>query len=276
MADEHGWLVNPKTRRRKKRQPAALARYWRSHRRRGKRIVACAPRRRARRAVHRKRRVVTKGYGASWLPAHYRNPSILKEVAMFGLNPRRRRRRHHRHNPHRRSRRSGGGRSTVGVMSMIRNPMDTVTRGLIGSVGVFLPIATANWLLPFPGQDIMSRLLRFASRAAAAGLIIQFGSRFAGRSADALKTGAFIGVAGSTVLDFLGTAILVGRGDTAQQPMQLLAGFSTPTVGAAGLGAAYTKRLGVGAAYTRSRGVGGLHGQNAIGTGFKHGLLGGL
>lgn len=287
---DHGWLVNPKRRRRKtrarrrkshRRMPAALARYWRTHKRRGRRIVAT--RSHSRRRTHRKRRAVTKGYGAAWLPAHYSNPSVIKEVAMFGLNPRRRRRharRHHyRHNP----RRHGRG-ARVGVMSMIQNPMDTVTKGLVGSVGVFLPIATANWLLPFPGVDIMSRLLRFATRAAAAGLIVQFGSRMVGRSADALKTGAFIGVAGSTVLDFLGTAVLIGRGDTGQVPQQLLAGFMQPATttatGTAGLGAAYTaaRRIGVGAAYTAQRriGMGGLHGQQSLGTGFKHGLLGGL
>jgi hypothetical protein len=288
---EHGWLVNPKRRRRKKRMPAGLARYWAKHRRTKKKTRSHS---------RRKRRVTTRGYGVSSLPSHYRrkrratrrrkssnpfyswNPSLIKEVGMFG-NPRRhRRRRSHRyhHNPKRHRRSHGGGSHGVGVMTMVKDPMGTVTKGLVGSVGVFLPIATANWLLPFPGTDIMSRLLRFATRAAAGGLIVSFGSKFVGRSAEALKIGAFIGVAGSTVLDFLGTRVVLGLGDTQQVPMQLLAGFSAPAaapvVGTAGLGAAYTKRLGVGAAYSKALGLRGLHGGGAIGTGFKHGLFGSI
>jgi hypothetical protein len=284
---EHGWLVNPR-RRRKKRMPAGLARYWAKHRRS-----------RTKSHSRRKRRVATRGYGVHSLPSHYRpkrrhhrrrkstnpfyswNPSLIKEVGMFGNPHRRHRRRRYSHNPrrHRGARHHSGGHG-VGVMTMVRDPMGTVTKGLVGSVGVFLPIATANWLLPFPGTDIMSRLLRFATRAAAGGLIVQFGSRFVGRSAEALKIGAFIGVAGSTVLDFLGTRVVVGLGDTQQVPMQLLAGFTAPAAatvtGTAGLGAAYTKRLGVGAAYSKALGMRGLHGGGAIGTGFKHGLFGSI
>ncbi len=284
---EHGWLVNPKRKRRKKRMPAGLARYWAKHRR---------TKRKTRRHSSRKRRVTTRGgYGLSSLPRHYRpkrrhhrrkssnpfyswNPSLIKEVGMFG-NPRRHRRRHHRHNPRRHRSYAHRGGHGVGVMSMVKDPMGTVTKGLVGSVGVFLPISVANWLLPFPGTDIMSRLLRFATRAAAGGLIVQFGSRFVGRNSEALKIGAFIGVAGSTVLDFLGTRVVLGLGDTQQVPMQLLAGFggSAPAAaGAAGLGAAYTKRLGVGAAYSKALGLRGLHGGGAIGTGFRHGLFGSM
>jgi hypothetical protein len=135
-----------------------------------------------------------------------------------------------------------------------------------------------NWLLPFPGTDIMSKAIRFATRAATAGLLLQFGGRFLGRYASAFKAGAYIGVAGSTVLDFMGTNIVIGYGDTTQTPGRLLAGFSAPaattTTTVAGLGAAYQRSRGMGAAYSRM-GLRGLHGANAIGTGFKHGLLGG-
>jgi hypothetical protein len=280
---DHGWLVNPKKRRRRtKRMPAALRRYWASHRRRGRRIVRTRGHHRIRHKVHHRRhRRRHPSYGAAWaLPSHYRgNPSLIKEV-MGTMNPHRRRRSRYHHNPrHRRHGGGGHGMSSVGVMSMVRDPLGTATKGLVGSVGVFLPIVTANWLLPFPGTDIMSRLLRFATRAAAGGLLIQFGGRFMGRNAEAFKIGAFIGVAGSTVLDFLGTAILVGKGDVTQtSPMQLIAGFTTPApaAGTAGLGAAYTRRLGVGAAYSRALGLRGLHGGQSIGTGFKHGLFGGV
>jgi hypothetical protein len=225
------------------------------------------------------------GYGSEWLPSHYAgNPGLLKEVGMFGLNPHRK---HHRkgHRGHRRYHKhrtfytiNPKGSGGVGVMSMISRPMETVTNGLAGAVGVFLPIAVPNWLLPFPGTDIMSKAIRFATRAAAAGLMLQFGGRFLGRYAAAFKAGAYIGVAGSTVLDFMGTNIVIGYGDTTQTPGRLLAGFSAPaattTTTVAGLGAAYQRQRGMGAAYSRM-GLRGLHGANAIGTGFRHGLLGG-
>jgi hypothetical protein len=299
MAD-HGWLVNPKRRRRTKRMPAALARYWRTHRRRGRRIVrtrgAHRIHRRRRHRVHRgvatayaaslrRGRIHHGGYGSEWLPSHYAgNPGLLKEVGMFGLNPRHhRRRRHHRgHGRHRYHKHhtfyttNPRGTGGVGVMSMISRPMETVTNGLTGAVGVFLPIAIPNWLLPFPGTDIMSKAIRFATRAATAGLLLQFGGPMLGRYAQAFKAGAYIGVAGSTVLDFMGTNIVLGYGDTTQTPGRLLAGFQAPatTTTVAGLGAAYQRSRGMGAAYSRM-GLRGLHGANAIGTGFKHGLLGG-
>jgi len=200
---------------------------------------------------------------------------------MYSLVNPRRRRRHHR-NPRRH-----GGR--LGVMTMVQNPMESVSKGLFGVLGAFLPVAGANWLLPFPGTDIMSKGLRFASRAAAAGLLVSFGSRFAGRNADALKIGAYIGVAGGTILDFLGTRIVVGYGDVTQTPGQLLAGLgmfgapaATTTGAVAGLGAAYMRgRPGLGAAYVagrpgRLRGLGGIHGGGTRSMSPRHGLFGSL
>lgn len=220
---------------------------------------------------------------------------------MFSLvNPRRRhhkkshRRHHRRHhygiNPRRHH--SGGG--SLGMMSMIQHPGDAVSKGLFGVLGAFLPVAVPNWLLPFPGTDIMSKVLRFGSRAAAAGLMIQFGGRMAGRNLDALKVGAYIGVAGGTLLDFLGTRIVVGYGDTTQTPGQLLAGFgnigslfgTTPaaTTGTvAGLASGYYRGRpgGVGAlgsAYAAGRPgrLAGIHGAGTRSMGPKHGLFGGI
>lgn len=205
---------------------------------------------------------------------------------MYSLvNPHRKHyRRHHRR--HHRNPRHRGGR--LGMMTMVQNPMEALSKGLFGTLGAFLPTATANWLLPFPGTDIMSKALRFASRAAAAGLLVSFGGGFAGRNADALKIGAYIGVAGGTLLDFLGTRIVVGYGDVTQTPGQLLAGFGgmlgtapAPT-SVAGLAAAYMRgRPGLGAAYVagrpgRLRGVGGIHGGGTRSMSPRHGLFGNM
>lgn len=202
---------------------------------------------------------------------------------MYSLvNPRRkhpRRQRHNMYNPRHR-----GGR--LGMMTMVQNPMDALSKGLFGTLGAFLPTATANWLLPFPGTDIMSKALRFASRAAAAGLLVSFGGGFAGRNADALKIGAYIGVAGGTLLDFLGTRIVVGYGDVTQTPGQLLAGFGgvlgtapAPTTSVAGLAAAYMRgRPGLGAAYVAGRPgrLRGIHGGGTRSMGPRHGLFGNM
>jgi hypothetical protein len=131
----------------------------------------------------------------------------------------------------------------------------------------------------------MSKALRFASRAAAAGLLVSFGSRLAGRNAEAMKIGAYIGVAGGTLLDFLGTRIVVGYGDVTQTPGQLLAGFgalapAAPAGGTvAGLGAAYMRgRPGLGAAYVAGRPgrLRGIHGSGTRSMGPSHGLFGNM
>lgn len=224
---------------------------------------------------------------------------------MFSLvNPRRRR--HHKHNARRRHhrrhrgyainpRRHHGG-SSLGVLSMVQHPGDAVSKGLFGVLGAFLPVAVPNWLLPFPGTDIMSKVLRFGSRAAAAGLMVQFGGRMAGRNLDALKVGAYIGVAGGTLLDLLGTRIVVGYGDVTQTPGQLLAGFgsigslfsgapaTTTTTGTvAGLASGYYRgRPGgvgaLGAAYVAGRPgrLAGIHGSGTRSMGPRHGLFGGM
>lgn len=198
------------------------------------------------------------------------------------VNPRRKHRRHHR-NP-----RHHGGRG-MGMLTMVQHPGESVMKGVVGAVGAFLPVAGANYLLPFPGNDIMSKALRFASRAAAAGLMVSFGSRFVGHNADALKIGAYIGVAGGTVLDLLGTRVVVGYGDVTQTPGQLIAGFgnigslftTAPATGTvAGLGSAYAKgRPGaLGAAYVAGRPgrLAGIHGGGTRSMGPRHGLFGGM
>lgn len=223
---------------------------------------------------------------------------------MFSLVNPRHRRRHHRkgHRRHHRRHHYGinprrhhrGGGSRLGMLSMIQRPGEAVSKGLFGVLGAFLPTATANWLLPFPGTDIMSKVLRFGSRAAAAGLLVNFGRPMAGRYAEAMNVGAYIGVAGGTLLDFLGTRIVVGYGDTTQTPGQLLAGFgsvgslfgaapATTTGTVAGLASGYYRgRPGgvgaLGAAYVAGRPgrLAGIHGGGTRSMGPKHGLFGGM
>ena len=129
-------------------------------------------------------------------------------------------------------------------------------------VGEFMTIAIPNWLLPFPGIDFMSKILRLVSRVAAGGLIVMVaptGSR------PAAVAGASIGAIGSTALDFFGTRLIIGAGDTGQLPLALLA----PVTGVAAYGRPMLPAAqGVGA-YTLPmlRGVG----QRAI---MKHSLFG--
>lgn len=138
------------------------------------------------------------------------NP-YLREVSMLG-NPRRHRRSHYRHNP------MGGG-MTGAVMNTFKNPMASVVDGASGALAMYLTIAIPNWILPFPGSDIMSKVLRLVTRVATGGLLTGF---FGGKH-PAVKTGASIGAIGGSLFDFFGTRIIVGAGDTGQTPLALLA-----------------------------------------------------
>lgn len=143
---------------------------------------------------------------------HYRvNPHLLREVGMmYGGNP--------RHNP------------TFNVMGdlqdVIRNPMDAVMDGGLGLLTAYMTIAIPNWLLPYPGADITSRLIRAASRVAAGGLLYSLLVPMARGSAGAIKAGAAMGSIGATLFDFLGTRVIIGANDTGQTPMALLAPLS--------------------------------------------------
>lgn len=183
--------------------------------------------------------------GARWFvnPARGRrtNPWI-KEIVMPFANPRRHRRRHHRSharhsrnwpiivNPrHRRHRGRGGavGGLVGGTGMFFRNPGDLLMGGAVGSVAAFAAIAVPNWLLPTPGTGLMDKVIRFASRAAAGGLLYTLIKQMAPRYAASALTGVTIAVGGGAVFDLMGVTLAIGRGDTILLPGQLLpTGFS--------------------------------------------------
>jgi hypothetical protein len=182
------------------------------------------------------------------------NP-FVKETGMMGFWNPRRRRRHHPRSHHRRRhrarhrrnpillqnpRRGRGGRGAFGVMTLLSRPQMLLVDGTAGTVSAFMTLAVPNWLLPFPGSDMMSRVLRFASRAVAGGLIYDLGRRMMPRQAPAILSGAMVAVGGGLVLDLLNTRLEIGQGDTTVTPATLIGGF-------AGYGA-YTRPMG---AYTR-------------------------
>jgi hypothetical protein len=148
----------------------------------------------------------------------------------FG-NPRRRK--HYRHNP--------------GMMADVQrvwtHPMDTLLDGTLGAVSAYMTIAIPNWLLPYPGADIMSRVIRAVSRVAAGGLVYALFSPIAPGSRDAIRAGAAIGAIGSTIFDFMGTRVIIGANDTGQTPMALLAPLTGGIPAAAPVMSAYA-RLG--------------------------------
>jgi len=143
----------------------------------------------------------------------------------FG-NPRRRGRRSYRHNP--------------GMMADVQrvwtHPMDTLLDGTLGAVSAYMTIAIPNWLLPYPGADIMSRVIRAVSRVAAGGLVYALFSPLAPGSKEAIRAGAAIGAIGSTIFDFMGTRLIIGATDTGQTPLALLAPLTggIPAVAAVG------------------------------------------
>lgn len=154
---------------------------------------------------------------------HYRvNPHLLKEVGMMYGNPRRRGRRHYSHNP--------------GMMSdvqhFISHPMDMVMDGTLGALSAYLTISIPNWILPFPGADLMSRIIRLATRVAAGGLVASLLTPMARGSAGAIRGGAAIGAIGSTIFDFMGTRVIIGANDTGQTPLALLAPLGMGTTAA--------------------------------------------
>jgi hypothetical protein len=184
---------------------------------------------------------------------------------MFG-NPyhrRHHRRRRYHHNPIIRNPRG------LGVMYAVQHPMDLITTGFVGSVSAFLTISLPNMLGLFPGTDLVSKVLRGLTRAAAAGLVYQGMRSVAPRQANAALVGGMIGAGGSFILDFLGTRLVVGAGDTVQTPGMLLAGVGNifgAAPATAGYGA-YTRPMG---AYTRPmgvlhRGYAGIYGPGSMG-----------
>lgn len=153
---------------------------------------------------------------------------------MLAANPyhHRRHRRYH-HNP------MGGGMIGA-VTGVVRHPMASITEGVTGALAMYLTIAVPNWILPFPGVDLMSKVVRLLTRVAAGGLLYGFWRT------EAVKTGAMIGSVGGAVLDFVGTRIVVGSGDTGQTPLALLA----PVTGGV---SAYTRTMVPTGAHAYSR-----------------------
>lgn len=144
--------------------------------------------------------------GSAWAINPY-----MREVSMLSRNPRRRgRRRSYRGNP------MGGG-AIGAVTNVFKNPVGSVMDGLTGALAMYMTIAIPNWILPFPGVDLMSKLLRTGTRVATGGLLVSFFKN------PAVRTGASIGAIGGAVLDFFGTRVIVGQGDAAQTPLALLA-----------------------------------------------------
>jgi len=235
------WFVNPRRRRRTKGHRAGGAQHRPRVKVSGRRFVLGS-------------RSPYKG------KIRYVNPIItnpfIREVGMFG-NPRRHHRRHRYHrNP---IIRNPG--MAAGMMGAITHPMTYINTGVVGSVSAFLTIALPNMLGLFPGNDIMSKVLRGVTRGAAAGLVYNLMKSVAPRQANAALVGGMIGAGGGFVFDLLGTRLIIGAGDTTQTPGMLLAGIgnignifgTAPAV--AGYGA-YTRPMG---AYSRPMGV--LHGR---------------
>lgn len=210
----------------RRRQPAALRRYWARHRkskggggrRRRVRTRGVWGRSGTRSRPHRPRLLGSPGHFRSSTRSpwhHYRvNPHLLREVGMaYGMNPRHRRRRYH-HNP-----------GMLGnLKNVVANPMDAVMEGTLGVLSAYLTISIPNWLLPFPGSDLMSRLLRAGTRIAAGGLVYSLLAPLGSR--DAVRAGAAMGAVGSTIFDFIGTRVIIGASDTGQTPLALLAPLS--------------------------------------------------
>ncbi len=203
----------------------------------------------------------------------------------FIANPRRHRRRHGRHharrnwpiimNPrHRRHHRGGGGggRGIGGLVGgtgiFFRNPGDLLIGGAVGSLAAFGAIAVPNWLLPFPGVGIMNKVLRFASRAAAGGLLYTLIKQMAPRYAAGALTGVTIAVGGGAILDLMGITLAIGKGDTVLMPAQLIPtgldfGFTGYTRPMGAIAAPRYAQLG---AYTRQQtAFRGIHGPGSFG-----------
>lgn len=201
-----------------------------------------------------------------------RNP-FIREVGMYGLNPRRRRR--YRGNPSIIRNPNGAGAPTLqGVM---RNPLGVVTTGFTAMGAAYLTNSIPNMFNIFPGTDMVSKLLRGVVRVVVGGFVYGAVKAIAPRQANAAAAGAAVGSIGATVLDLLNTRLILGYGDVVQTPMMLFAGVGTifggaptGTAGYRGVGA-YTRPMGRLGAYTRPmggyRGIYGSGSMAMMGTG---------
>lgn len=181
---------------------------------------------------HAKRQRATKGKFQGTFTSRRHNPWLRETGMLFG-NPRH----HPRH--HAKRRHSGGGRG-LGLMQVVKNPGHYLSEGGAGILGAFFAISLPNWLLPFPGTDLMSKVLRGLTRVAAGSLVYMGAKQIMPRQAQAVLTGTMIGAFGSFVLDILGTQIKIGAGDTAQTPGMIFAGLGLTAGGTTG---AYARQL---------------------------------
>ena len=139
----------------------------------------------------------------------------------------------------------------------MRDPVGLVTAGATGVASAFLTVTLPNMLGLFTGADMISKVLRGAVRFVAGGFVYQGVRAISPRNAPAALYGAMIGAGGGLVLDLLGTRLVLGVGDVAQTPGQLLAGFSTAGV------TGYTRPMG---SYTRPMGgYRGIYGASSMG-----------
>jgi hypothetical protein len=195
-----------------------------------------------------------------------RNP-FIREVGMYGLNPRRRRR--YRGNPSIIRNPNGTGAPTLqGVM---RNPLGVVSTGFTAMGAAYLTNSIPNMFALFPGTDLVSKLLRGVVRVVVGGFVYGAVKAIAPRQANAAAAGAAVGSIGATVLDLLNTRLILGYGDVVQTPGMLFAGVgnifggaTTGTAGYRGVGA-YTRPMGRLGAYTRPMGgYAGIYGSGSM------------
>ena len=119
------------------------------------------------------------------------------------------------------------------LTGLMRNPMGVATDAVAGIAGLYFPIAIGNWMQTFlpagtpgAGVAITDKLVRLGVRGGAAWAIHRFGSGWVPAGArQPLAIGMIIGVAGSFVLDLIGTNVILGSGDMAQTPMGLFRGI---------------------------------------------------
>lgn len=264
------WLLNPpregkkmvkRRRKGKRRQPAALRRYWATHKR-GRKKARKESYARFYRATRKRRRRKgfahllprkTRGFRKTMRRGHMVKSYTMRRkgrsihvrghrsnpfLAEYLMNPRR----HHRKNRrHRRHHYSNPGRGLVGSLT---KPFSVgyLMEGLAGVGGMYLTITGGNMLLGFaqgfiPASfqtGIFGTVVKTASRS----VVAMLADRFVpwGRNRNAARIGAVIGVAGSAIFDLLGYTFWVGSGDSNQGIGNI--------VGMAGIGA-YVPAAGI-------------------------------
>lgn len=189
-----------------------------------------------------------------------RNP-FIREVGMF-RNPRRRHhRRRYRRNPIIRN----PGASVPSLRGIMSNPLGMVTTGAVGVASAYLTNTIPNMFGLFQGTDLVSKVLRGASRVVVGTFVYGLMRSVSPRNANAAAVGAALGSVGALVLDLANTNLVLGYGDQTRTPMNLIGGLSTAFSGYG----AYTRPMGRLGAYTRPMGrlragMAGIHGPGSM------------